>query len=133
MNLKSLLKFGAIHLSVLTIALFIRFSGKENEDMSAAILETMVYLPFLVGLVVLNLGMLSFGLVYFNDKLRPFVIILTSLVLLVWYSVSNGQLEVYNWKLTQAEFWYINLILLFLNFRAMSSLKKQQENEDVPE
>lgn len=133
MKLRTLIKFGVIHLSVLIIALFLRFSNKENEAMDVAILRSLVYLPHLLGLTVLNLGMLSLGLIYFKDKLQPFAVVFTSLVLMVWYFVSGGHLQMFGWKITQAGFWYFNLIILFLNFRVVMSLRKKQENEPVSE
>lgn len=129
MNLKNLIKFGAIHFGVLTIALFLRFSNKENEDMNVAILGTLIYLPYIIGLVVLNLGLLSLGCIYFKDRLKPLAILLAPLVLLAWYFISGEHLQVYNWKLSPAELWYLNLIVLFLNFRVIMALKKQEDNE----
>ncbi|MES2691335.1 MAG: hypothetical protein V4658_13080 [Bacteroidota bacterium] len=133
MKLRTLIKFGVIHLSVLTIVLFLRFSTKNNEPMNVAILRSLVYLPYLLGLTVLNLGLLSLGLLYFKNKLKPFAVVFTSLVLMVWYFISGGHLQMFGWKITQAGFWYFNLIILFLNFRVIMSLRKKQEKEPVSE
>lgn len=133
MNLKTLVKFGAIHLCVLTVALFLRFFGRENDDMSVVISGAMMYVPYLACLVILNLGLVSLGLAYFPGRLKSLSVVLTPLVFMVGYFASQGNMEVYESEITRHELWYLSLIILLLNVQLLRLLSKQEQNEKATE
>ncbi len=129
MEFKTIKKISIIHLTVLAIALFLCFNYKEHEDMDVIVFGTFIYVPYLIGLTFLNSTFLAFGLNYFKSNLFKWLGALsTSFVLIVWYIIKAGQIELYFWKVNQNEFFILNLILLFLNLITMYFVTKKNRN-----
>ena len=117
MNFKTLLKFCLIHIFVLAILLFITFSAKESGDMNVVIFETFMYLPYVIFLSVINIIILTIGTNYQRiNSIKWLSAIFTTFILLIWYLIKGGYIEIIHWKVSLIEFLIINLIVLIINF-----------------
>lgn len=130
MEFNKIRKFSLIHLGILTLVLFLHFNSIENGDTNVIVWETLTYLPYVFALTILNSTLLTIGLSYFETSLlKWFASILTSLVLIIWYLISGGQLEIHFWKVKQTDFLILNLIILFINVATVYFLSNHLKNE----
>lgn len=130
MELKTIIKFSAIHLFILMFVLFLRFNYIENGDMNVVIFETFLYLPYLLFLTLFNSTLLTLSLHYFKIGLLKWTTaILTPLALTIWFLSSNGQLEIHFWKVKNNEFITLNLILILINLTTILFLTKHRSKK----
>lgn len=132
MEFKTIIKFSLIHLVILTLVLFLRFNDIENGDLNVVVFGTFIYLPYLIGLTFLNSTFLSIGINVFKTSfLKWFSATLTSILLIIWFLISSGQLEIHFWKVKPNELITLSVILLLLNLATIyyaTKLKNEKAN-----
>jgi len=131
MNFRQIVRQFIFQSIILTVLLFVSFNARENGDMNVVIFGTFLYLPYVLILTGLNLFLISLGLKILNKRPYVFLISLfTSIVLITWLLLSDGQIEVRYWKFTLTEFVTLNFVILTLNILTLSRLTtKQIKNE----
>ena len=130
MNFRQIVRQFIFHSIILTVLLFVSFNARGNGDMNVVIFGTFLYLPYVLMLTGLNLFLISLGLKILNKRPYVFLISLfTSIVLITWLLLSDGQIEVRYWKFTLTEFVTLNFVILTLNMTLIRLTTKQIKNE----
>ena len=120
-----ILKFIVIPFIVLTLTVFFSFYYKENGDRDSVILGTIVYLPYIILLTIINFVLVIVGQKYlFKIKFKYLTALLTTVILTIIFLASTGHLKIHYWTLTITEFVVLNVIIILLNFAGLSILTK---------
>lgn len=112
-----ILKFIVIPFLVLTLTIFLSFYYRENGDEDSVVLGTIVYLPYVILLTLINFALIVIGQQYvFRQKFKYLTPVLTTIILTIIFLVTAGHFKIHYWTLSLTEFIILNLIILLLNF-----------------
>src|SRR5690242_9910946 len=133
MQIVTALRFFILPFLALTLSLFFFFYQEEMGDTGSTILGTIVYIPFVILLTVINFGLVVLGRQYlFKTKLRFFTAFLTTIIWTIVLFINAGQFRVRDWTLSTTEFIIVNAIILFFNFVGLYAWAKLKEPKDMP-
>lgn len=129
----TVLKFFILPFLLLTIAVFFFFYQEEMGDMGSTILGTIVYIPYVLLLTVVNFGLVVFGRQYlFKTKPRYFAAFLTTFISITILLLNAGHFKVHYWTLSTTEFIIVNAIILFFNLVGLYTWTKPNKNKEMP-
>ena len=129
----TVLKFFILPFLVLTITVFFFFYQEEMGDTGSTILGTIVYIPYVILLTLLNFGLVFFGRQYlFKTKLKFFTAFLTTFISIIVLLLNAGHFRIHYWTLSTTEFIIVNAIILFFNLIGLYTWTKPNNNKDMP-
>jgi hypothetical protein len=101
----------------LTLTVFLSFYYRENGDEDSVILGTIVYMPYIILLTIINFALVVIGQQYlFRQRFKYLTALLTTIILTIIFLATAGHFKIHYWTLSITEFIILNLILFFFNF-----------------
>ncbi len=105
---------------VLTLAVFLSFYYRASWDNANVILGTIIYLPYVILLTVINFGLILTGQKYLSrTKFKYLTLLLTTIILTIILLAGAGHFKIYYWTVSFTEFVILNFILILLNFTGL--------------
>ena len=114
----TIIKFIVLHFIVLTLTVFLLFWNRENGDSNSATFGTIVYLPYVALLAIINFAFVLVGRHYLF-KSKYLTAILTTIVWTIIFFANLGHFRIHYWTISVAEFIILNVILIVLNLAGL--------------